>query len=294
MHPLQMARMAIPRPFFFLVVFIGSIFVQFMIAGVRIQHHDKELATSGSIRTLPSSALLVTAHPDDEAMFFAPTVQGLLSAGTAVSALCLSTGNAAGVGVKRTEELFASYDQLGVPSSNVKYLDDPRLQDSMDAVWPNEYVSSVVGKHVDSISRSTPVDALITFDKGGVSGHLNHIAAYNGTRDLAVARGIPLYVLPSMEVWEKYNSVPFAVWETITYSGHPPATPAGEAKDKYSPASELMILASPAQYVQAVQAMFKHQTQLEWFRYLYLVFSRYMFANRLVLWTPELDLEIEE
>lgn len=37
-------------------------------------------------------ALLVTAHPDDEAMFFAPLVLALLRAGMRVALLCLSTG----------------------------------------------------------------------------------------------------------------------------------------------------------------------------------------------------------
>lgn len=36
--------------------------------------------------------LLVTAHPDDEAMFFAPTVLGLTRLGHQVSLLCFSTG----------------------------------------------------------------------------------------------------------------------------------------------------------------------------------------------------------
>lgn len=294
MNPLQMARMAIPRPSFFLVVFIGSFFVQFMISGVRIQHQDKEAAISGSIRTLPSSVLLVTAHPDDEAMFFAPAAQALAAAGTVLSGLCLSTGNAAGVGLERTEELFASYNQLGVPATRVKYLDDAQLQDSIQAIWPNDHVSKLVGSHIDALSRSHPIDALITFDKQGISGHLNHIATYNGTRDLAIARNLPLYVLPSMQVWEKYTSVPSAVWETITSSGYPPVAPSSGAKTAYVPASEILALASPAQYLNAVQAMFKHQTQLEWFRYLYLVFSRYMFSNKLVLWTPQLDLDLEE
>ncbi|CBQ67704.1 related to N-acetylglucosaminyl-phosphatidylinositol de-N-acetylase [Sporisorium reilianum SRZ2] len=294
MNPLQMMRMAIPRPQFFLVVFVGSILVQFMIAGVRIQHPDKQTAVSGSIRTLPTSALLVTAHPDDEAMFFAPALQVLAAAGTVLSGLCLSTGNAAGVGLQRTEELFASYSQLGVPANRVKYLDDARLQDSMDVIWPNDYVSKLVGNHIDAISRSHRIDALITFDKQGVSEHLNHMATYNGTRDAALARNLPLYVLPSMEVWEKYMSVPFAVWETIMDDGHPPVAPTDAANAAYKPASEILALASPAQYLNAVQAMLKHQTQLEWFRYLYLVFSRYMFSNRLVLWTPQHDLDLEE
>ena len=38
--------------------------------------------------------LLVTAHPDDEAMFFVPTLLALQARGVAVHVLCLSTGSA--------------------------------------------------------------------------------------------------------------------------------------------------------------------------------------------------------
>lgn len=41
-------------------------------------------------------ALLVTAHPDDEAMFFAPLLLALLRAGVRVALLCLSTGASGG------------------------------------------------------------------------------------------------------------------------------------------------------------------------------------------------------
>lgn len=40
----------------------------------------------------PRTALILTAHPDDEVMFFTPTILALLAAGWEVSALCLSTG----------------------------------------------------------------------------------------------------------------------------------------------------------------------------------------------------------
>lgn len=296
-HPIDMLRTAIPRPQFFLVVLVGSVLVQFLIAGLRIQVADETVAFDDAIRVLPSSALLVTAHPDDEAMFFAPAIQALLAAGTTLSALCLSTGDAVGLGNQRTAELYASYSELGIPATRVKYLDDARLQDSMQDVWPNDHVASVVSNHIDSLPYS--IDTLITFDKQGVSGHTNHIATYNGTRDLSVSRILPLYVLPSLEVWEKYNSVTFAVWETVTYKGHPPVAQSGdrwsmESNAEYRPASEIHVLASPKQYLTGVHAMFKHQTQLEWFRYLYLLFSRYMFSNRLVLWSPQLDLDIED
>jgi N-acetylglucosaminylphosphatidylinositol deacetylase len=37
-------------------------------------------------------ALLVIAHPDDESMFFAPTLHSLHSQGASVRILCLSNG----------------------------------------------------------------------------------------------------------------------------------------------------------------------------------------------------------
>ena len=40
----------------------------------------------------PRRALLVIAHPDDEAMFFAPTLQQLAARGVDTAVLCLSTG----------------------------------------------------------------------------------------------------------------------------------------------------------------------------------------------------------
>ncbi len=36
--------------------------------------------------------LLVTAHPDDECMFFSPTILGLLDSGAKVHLMCLSKG----------------------------------------------------------------------------------------------------------------------------------------------------------------------------------------------------------
>eukprot|EP00035_Acanthoeca_spectabilis_P037791 m.47445 g.47445 ORF g.47445 m.47445 type:complete len:102 (-) comp8864_c0_seq1:2284-2589(-) len=39
------------------------------------------------------TVLLVTAHPDDEAMFFGPTIARMRRLGHTVHILCLSTGN---------------------------------------------------------------------------------------------------------------------------------------------------------------------------------------------------------
>lgn len=48
---------------------------------------------SGLLNNCPKHTLILTAHPDDECMFFAPTVISLASNGCNISALCLSAGN---------------------------------------------------------------------------------------------------------------------------------------------------------------------------------------------------------
>ena len=49
---------------------------------------DTALSRDGESKT----ALILTAHPDDEVMFFTPTILALLAAGWEVGALCLSNG----------------------------------------------------------------------------------------------------------------------------------------------------------------------------------------------------------
>jgi N-acetylglucosaminylphosphatidylinositol deacetylase len=75
--------------------------------------------------------LFVTAHPDDEAMFFSPTLLALTGAGSTgkqladVYALTLSRGNYEGLGQTRQQELEASYTKLGVPKSKLFTIDHP-------------------------------------------------------------------------------------------------------------------------------------------------------------------------
>jgi N-acetylglucosaminylphosphatidylinositol deacetylase len=71
---------------------------------------------------------LLIAHPDDEAMFFAPTVLALTrpELGNHVKILCLSTGNADGLGDTRRRELAKSGRLLGLGSEDdVLVIDSP-------------------------------------------------------------------------------------------------------------------------------------------------------------------------
>ncbi|XP_019194812.1 PREDICTED: probable N-acetylglucosaminyl-phosphatidylinositol de-N-acetylase [Ipomoea nil] len=64
--------------------------------------------------SLKRNVLLVIAHPDDESMFFAPTINYLTSKGHTVHILCMSTGNADGMGDTRKQELYLAAATLKV------------------------------------------------------------------------------------------------------------------------------------------------------------------------------------
>ena len=49
-------------------------------------------ALAGTSLIAKPSAVLITAHPDDEVMFFSPTILTLLGAGWDVHGVCLSSG----------------------------------------------------------------------------------------------------------------------------------------------------------------------------------------------------------
>lgn len=75
----------------------------------------------------PSCVLLLTAHPDDECFFFAPTILALRrsSLSPQIFSLCLSTGNADGMGERRKEELGRSLDILGVDEDKRWIIEHP-------------------------------------------------------------------------------------------------------------------------------------------------------------------------
>jgi N-acetylglucosaminylphosphatidylinositol deacetylase len=90
-----------------------------------------------------SKALLITAHPDDEVMFFGPLLLALPKY-CELSVLCLSNGNFEGLGKTRIEELHRSLEIFKVPVENVTVIEHPELQDGMNQVWPVSTVESVV------------------------------------------------------------------------------------------------------------------------------------------------------
>ncbi|XP_042647278.1 N-acetylglucosaminyl-phosphatidylinositol de-N-acetylase isoform X3 [Tyto alba] len=123
-------------------------------------------------------ALLVTAHPDDEAMFFAPTLLGLGRAGVRAAVLCCSAGNYYNQGEIRKKELEQSCFLLGIPASDVAVIDHRNLPDSPAVEWDTQLLAAFVLKHIEANN----IDLVVTFDAGGVSGHANHISLYTAVR----------------------------------------------------------------------------------------------------------------
>nr|XP_019050689.1 hypothetical protein I302_01128 [Kwoniella bestiolae CBS 10118]OCF29619.1 hypothetical protein I302_01128 [Kwoniella bestiolae CBS 10118] len=134
----------------------------------REPHFSSYVRFDSTSTTHSPKALLLTAHPDDEVMFFSPTILSLVKEGWEVSGLCLSTGNSSGLGQIRTEELHSSYEYLGVDRGNVKVVDHPNLQDSMSSHWDPELIADLLNNHL----KDHPVDLVhnnIRFNRNNTS-----------------------------------------------------------------------------------------------------------------------------
>lgn len=205
-------------------------------------------------------ALVVTAHPDDECMFFAPTIIRLVELKASVQVLCLSEGNYYNEGARRKQELLNSCAVLGIPASGVTIVNHEKLPDDPRAEWSVSLVSSVIVRHIQAHS----VNMVLTFDGRGVSGHANHTAIHKAVSHLASTGQVPndccLLSLVTVGLLRKY----------IAFLELPLSW--------LLPSCLCCIIGSQG-YRRAKAAMLCHRSQLLWFRYLYIIFSRYMFVN---------------
>lgn len=222
-----------------------------------------------------STALIVIAHPDDECMFFGPTLMKLAAPPTSddpvrrvVYLLCLSSGNFHGLGKIRKQELQDSCRKLGLDLGNVLIISHSRLPDNSAVRWNKRLVAKIVLRHVEMWD----VDTLVTFGRRGVSGHDNHRAIYRAVRHLYSTKQLPAkcrgYSLDDVNILRKYLGfldVP------LTYLF-----------------SKYVFVSTPLEVSTTKEAMGAHVSQMVWFRRLYCAVSRYMIVNSL---KPLLDVE---
>lgn len=226
------------------------------------------------------TTLLVIAHPDDESMFFGPTIIRKLyddkldgrSPQSDLSdrfyLLCITQGNQYGLGSKRTNELFNSATKLGIKPANVRVMDDIRWLDGENHIWHKQSLQRLI---MDEI-LSKNITELITFDEYGVSGHSNHQAIYKVVRSIRLKVDyVKFYTLKSINLIQKYLAFfDFSVYYLFL-----------------NKANYQIHLIDIDEYFKLVDAFYSHQSQLVWFRRLYSIFSKYMYLNVL----SELELE---
>ncbi|KAK9927570.1 hypothetical protein M0R45_024751 [Rubus argutus] len=211
------------------------------------------------------NVLLVVAHPDDESMFFTPTINYLTSRGHNVHILCLSIGDADGAGNTRKEELYQASAILKVPHQQVKILDHPDFQDGFGNVWNRNLLAKIIEEEVVSHG----IDLIITFDNYGVSGHCNHRDVHYGVRKFLLApsqRNFEAWELVSTNIFRKYSG-PVDIWLSNLYSMQ---------------CSDEMLHCLVNEHPQkSFLAMAQHASQWVWFRKLFVAFSSCTYVNTL-------------
>lgn len=239
---------------------------------------------------------LLIAHPDDEAMFFSPTLLALTqpSLGNHVKILCLSSGDSEGLGATRKKEIAKSGIALGLRTEDdVFVIESAEFPDSIKIHWNQKSVVkllfSAFASHLEtSDGTSNPVstatiDVLITFDSGGISGHPNHISLFHGARkfitllsQFELQNPVHLYTLTSVSFLRKYTAFLDAIVSIIMMKF------SGQNFGKTT--SKLLFLNKPTNIIRAQRAMSScHKSQMKWYRWGWIIWSRYMIVNDLRL-----------
>lgn len=114
--------------------------------------------SSGDIK---GPILFVTAHPDDECMFFTPTIESLKKTNE-LHILILSNGGYDGLGLERTAEMTAAALHMGFATHKV--VNDERIA---DGPWP--WNATIVAEHVKAymdalVADKTFIQSIVTFD----------------------------------------------------------------------------------------------------------------------------------
>ncbi|KAJ7930421.1 N-acetylglucosaminylphosphatidylinositoldeacety la se [Mycena leptocephala] len=221
--------------------------------------------------------LLLTAHPDDETFFFSPTLTalsprpilpmlGFKGLGD-VFVVCLSTGNAKGLGNVRKEEFERAMDIFGIRQGRRFILDHPYLQDNKTAAWD----PAIIANELHPLVVEYEITTILTFDGHGITGHPNHWSTSAGAAHL-------ISTLPV--------SSSIARPRLFTLHSRPATKHLGPlaalTPQHYISPSGPVFVASLVDYVTALRAMSKHPSQLRPFTFLKGLFSRYLWVNEWV------------
>ena len=248
-----------------LVLYILAIVVLYGLYILVAKYYKRTLNAQNEVILKPMlrKVLLVTAHPDDEVMFFAPSIFNLVEmlGKENIYLLCLTNGDFYGEGNTREKELVACCRRLGISPSNMAIVNNENFQDDPKATWDTVELSGLIQKCAEKFG----VNSLLSFDAYGVSGHKNHMDIHQAIISL---KQFVRLILIDVSIVRKYSSV-FDVFFTsaVSYFSTDP--------------SYVLFLNSPLKVLQSYMAMHCHKSQFTWFRKLYFLYSRYLLLNQI-------------
>ena len=136
------------------------------------------------------SVLAVCAHPDDESFGLGAVLSTFAGLGIETRALCFTHGEASTLGasdielsVVRATELTAAAAVLGIRS--IRLLSYP--DGALSAVTLDELSSEV-----EASAAVDPIDCVLTFDDGGITGHPDHQRATEAALAAGNRLGVPV------------------------------------------------------------------------------------------------------
>ena len=259
-----------------------SIFI-FITLSFQLQSmHQQEVValTKGDpLHHLQSSkpkALFLTAHPDDEAMFFLPTITALRERGYQLHLFCLTNGDAYGLSSERERELVEAGKMMGFFPSHVHI---GKFRDGFNEKWNLTLAVEEIVKH----ANRHPFQLILSFDRKGVTGHPNHISVHHAFRKAAVDivrhnPNVHLYCLDSMDLLTRFLGNLPSIFSHLTYQ---PKEPHQLVFQRFFPFESLVVMRA-------------HKSQFVWFRQLNVFISTLHYYNILYpLYSPS-DRSYEE
>ncbi|EDO14694.1 hypothetical protein Kpol_1068p4 [Vanderwaltozyma polyspora DSM 70294] len=244
-----------------------------------------------------SSVNLVIAHPDDEVMFFSPTLMQLdnwLPNDVAINVICFSKGvNVDGsiAGESRARELKKSVSML-IEHDRPVTVHQLDYKDGKDQIWDLDSMVWDLKTLINPSKDYKRKDLLITFDEHGVSDHPNHIACHNAVHRLIEEE--PLFMAYQLEshstnVILKYS---FFAREIVKYFYnycHQRIKGQTSLNKNMDVPYEYVLFNTHSEYIMAYATMLNaHESQVVWFRYGWWFFSRLTYANELKLFKGQI------
>ncbi|CAD7923568.1 unnamed protein product [Amoebophrya sp. A120] len=149
----------------------------------------------------PKHVGLIIAHPDDEVMFFLPTIIRLLETNHVIHLYSVTNGNFDGLGPVREKELRQSCKYLHLASCTIgDFADGSVGKTASDKL---QLVNSV-----KKFAAGKKLDLLLTFDQFGVSSHPDHIACCRAVEALLTTGPVGTVkhygFLQTVPIWRKY------------------------------------------------------------------------------------------